>query len=76
MNIKRKKKLVIKLKLPKLSITKFEKLFENLLPFWNILVCRSTAKAMREQRTYSRENTAKPAKLSMRMFIIFWSSPS
>lgn len=39
MNIKRKKKVVIKLKLPKLSITKFEELFENLLPFWNILVC-------------------------------------
>ena len=34
-NIKRKKKLVIRLKLPKLSITKFDELFENWLPFWN-----------------------------------------
>ena len=33
--IKRKKKLVIKLKLPKLSITKFDELFESWLPFWN-----------------------------------------
>ena len=35
MEYQKEKKLVIKLKLPKLSITKFDELFENWLPFWN-----------------------------------------
>lgn len=30
----------------------------------------------RAKNIYSRENTAKPAKLSTSTFIIFWSSPS
>ena len=51
------------------AVTKFAYLKE--LVEWTV-----RAEAMRERRTYSKENTAKPVKLSTRTLIIFWSSTS